>query len=63
MTVLKRPVLPVTVVPLRFTKLPEVKFAVVPVIVVPLKVPVIVTSEVKNPEPRTERFPETVKLF
>ena len=40
-----------------------VNCAVVPVIVVPLKVPVIITPEAKVPEPSTLKFPETVRLF
>ena len=37
--------------------------AVVPVIVVPLKVPVTVTPEEKEPDPKTLRLPDTVRLF
>ena len=62
-TVVNPAVSPVITVPLNRVKTPEVKLDVVPVTVTPLKVPLILTPDEKNPDPSTERLPETVRLF
>jgi len=59
---------PVTVIPVMLVNpavppVTVVNCAEVPVIVVPLKVPVTITPEANDPEPRTLKFPDTVRLF